>query len=538
MARKRKVYVLYLAGYTMAARRLVTPLGLLIVATSIKASGRFGSDDRVFICDTLGEVRRRVRAHKRDDVCFLVSSVQVLRGVTPETNTAIQACRSIRSLCPKVFCIVGGPDVALNPRAYDSEFDLVFEGEVGTTDLVAVIESGVRRYSAGFADLSAEQVDYSLLGKKKYLCASLQMARGCPYRCSFCNVVSIYGEKTRVMSDGGMYERLQSLARYHQGFVIISDDNFGGIPRRAEELLDVMIRFQEANGYPFKFVAQATMNMSKKPALMEKFRRAGLVAAFIGVESPSKDVLKSVRKRHNTTRPLAEQVRVFIDHGIVPLLSFILGLDEEEDDVTDQTKALLEACGTPLIGLNLFNPVVGSQLYRDFEAAGRLLNHPTYSEHWLIPAKTLRDYEAIVDDYADITHWFFDSRRLLGYVARVNAAINENRSPALESTGDQKISWWLLLRTTLIYLLLCLRSGTWQGVPFLFRLDRSSRTRFLYSLAVTTVALGLKTDYLKATKRLRAGLAQLRHHRLYPFEARPDQPGPPQELAAAGRPGA
>ena len=229
-------------------------------------------------------------------------------------------------------------------------------------------------------------------------------------------------------------------------------------------------------------------------------------------------------------------VGLWIGHGVVPLLSFILGLDEEQEDVTDQTKALLDACGTPLIGLNLFNPVVGSQLHREFAEAGRLLSHPAYAENLLIPAKTVRDYERIVDDFADVTHWFFDSRRLLTYAARVNAAVNDNRLPALDATGDSTISLGLLCRTVLIYLLLCLRSGTWPGIPFMFRMDRSSRTRFLFSLAITAIALGLKTDYLKVTTTLRKGLAELRRQGLYPYDASGSPGDPRRELAVAGRP--
>lgn len=535
MLERINVYVLYLAGFKIAFPRIVTPLGPLIVASSIRHSPSFGAGDKVIVCDSFKEVAATFRKYRREHLYYLVSSVQVLRGVTVDTNTAIRSVKRVKALHPRVKTVVGGPDVSINPQVYADDFDLVFDGEVGNADLVEIIQSDQRYYLSRDVDINSETVDYEVLAGKKYLAGSIQTSRGCPFRCSFCNVISIYGKDTRVLSDEALYARLESLSRIHRGFVIISDDNVGsGIPQRAEQVLDVIIDFQEKNDYPFVFGIQASMNLTRKPTFMKKLSRAGVIGALIGVESPSRDVLIDINKRHNVTDALASQIRVFIDHGIFPLASFIFGLDREPDDVVEQFKLLLEKCGTPLVGLNLFNPVRGSRLRDEYREQKRLLSHPIYYEHDLIPARTVRDYSRVVDDYIEMVRWIYEGRRLTGYSSRLSEGLSEGRDQTLERVFAQQVTPWLTTRMVTLYIILCLRSRTWAGFGHLLQIARGSRTDRFVGLMIAGIAMAQKCEYLAIVRKLQAGMKRLRKERLYPYADEVHSAGGAEGILAGG----
>ncbi len=175
---------------------------------------------------------------------------EVIRGLERPTNPAVECAARLRRHRPDVFLGVGGPDVFLDPGAYRPSFDLVFQGEVGSVDLLDVVRSGVPFFQAPPADINAEPLDYRPLSGKKYLAGSLQTARGCPHDCSFCNVAHFSGRAVRRLAPRLLEERLESLADIHRGFVIIGDSNFaGGSAAAMKEYLDVLYRVQERRGF-------------------------------------------------------------------------------------------------------------------------------------------------------------------------------------------------------------------------------------------------------------------------------------------------
>ncbi|MGM0378023.1 MAG: B12-binding domain-containing radical SAM protein, partial [Bacteroidota bacterium] len=81
-----------------------------------------------------------------------------------------------------------------------------------------------------FADLSMSPVpDYQLLEKKKYAFMNIQVTRGCPYNCDFCEITSLLGRKVRMKETRQIIDELDAL--YNQGWrgsVSVVDDNFIG----------------------------------------------------------------------------------------------------------------------------------------------------------------------------------------------------------------------------------------------------------------------------------------------------------------------
>ena len=516
----KNIYLIFTAGYNIGVSRLVTPLGALSVATSIKNSKLYRKGDKVFICDTFDEVSRFAKLYEDERLYFLVSSVQIIRGVTIETNTALQYKNKLKEQFPNLCSVVGGPDVSLNPGSYIGNFDFVFQGEIGDLDILEIINSGRKHYIQNKpVDINAEIFDYRLLQGKKYLAGAIQTTRGCPFPCDFCNIGFMYGKQTRSICGDTLIKRFEALLEVHKGFVIISDDNFGGgVPEKAEQLLDIIIKFQIEHNYPFIFAIQASVNFSQYPSVMNKFRKSNVVAAFIGIESPSEDVLLSINKKHNVITTLEDQIDVFINYGIFPYVSLIVGLDNEPSDIVAHIKKFLEACSTPLMAVNMINPVIGSTFRENLITEGRLLNHEIYHEYRLPPLITKRNYVNVISDYIEILKWAFKSKRLLKFSNQIVLETGKWRDDIIVKEFMNGISWLFVAKAMLVYFLLCIKSKTYSGIILFFRLFFYSKADIIYSLVIRSVGIGVKLHVKKEIKTVTAGLKKLEEKGHYPYD--------------------
>jgi len=517
----RNVYLLFLASNDVGFRRLVMPTGPLIVASALRKSPLFGPDDLVFICDTFKEVLEKAELYKNDRVYFLASSMQVLRGSDQKTNEAISCARKLKSRYPKIVTCVGGPDVFLNRDDYLSQYDFVFQGEIGTVDLIEILRSGVSFYEAPLANMNKEPLDYRLLAGKKYLAGSLQTTRGCPFGCDFCNTGHIFGRGVRTIDPGLLEERLESLAKVHKGFVIIGDDIFAsGREEKMLELLDVIVRFQERRGYPFIFGIQASLYFTRFPEVMRKLRDAHVVAAFLGVESPSEEALTTAHKNHNLGSSLSGQVEAFVRNGMFPYISLILGLEGESEDVGLRVRGLLDACRSPFLMLHMISPAIGSK-FRDRAAAeNRLLEHPLYFRYNLMLVKTSRPYASVTRDYTGILNWFYDDRRLLEYCAHIERKTKDARNPRAQKAFISGLSPFTILNVLMLYVGICLKSGSWAGLLQMFRLIGRPKAEVVYFLLIRGVALSVKGIMRHAVRQIRKGMDELREAGLYPFDGK------------------
>jgi radical SAM superfamily enzyme YgiQ (UPF0313 family) len=511
-------YLLFSTITNVSMPRLMFPLALATVAASIRKSSRFGRLDRIVICDTEADVYRQIRKNSDRKLHVLVSSVQMIRGVTVETNTAVRFIRRLKARYPGVVTVVGGPDVSLTPDLYRPYFDIVFEGEIGAVDLPEVMAAGCVPAAARDVDPNDETVAWDLLEGRTYLSGLLQTTRGCPHRCDFCNIGHLYGRKPRSLRDDVLLQRLEELARVQRGPVFIGDDNFGGgVPAAAGRILDVLIRFQRENGYPFLFIIQCAVDFADHPDIMAKFRAANVAGVFLGIESPSVAALQGVGKNPNLGRSLEDRIRTWTKYGMIPVLSFILGLDDEPDDIRLRLQDFIERCGTPLFLVNLLNPVEGSAFRSAAEAEGRLLSDPVYFEHTLIPMKTRRDFVRIHRDYRDFNAWAFRPGRILGLMRRVLAETRPGRDPEALTAFVRRVSPMTLVKFSFVYAVLCLRAGLPRGGLLFLRFPFLRRAEILDSLVVGGAVMVLRSELGKLSRRVGRGMGKLDKMNLYPF---------------------
>ena len=102
------------------------------------------------------------------------------------------------------FLIVGGPWITVQERDLEGLADVIFVGEADLTwpEFLKDWESGCNhsRYEqtlrTDMTKLPSQRID--LLKLKNYLQGSIQMSRGCPFLCEFCDIIVTFGRQPRV----------------------------------------------------------------------------------------------------------------------------------------------------------------------------------------------------------------------------------------------------------------------------------------------------------------------------------------------------
>lgn len=292
--------------------------------------------------------------------------VTVMPG--PQMVAAIQTCREVRRLYPKLPIVWGGyfPSIYSDATLNAPYVDYVVRGQ-GEQTLLELIDAlrGNRKYE-GILGLSFKDMfglhrhnperlmqnpdvfpwsPFHRVPVDKYLRPSFFGERtaahhasiGCPFRCSFCGVHAIYGNRELAESPARTEAILRHLKEeYGADSVQFYDMNFFLKESHARELADRM----EPLGFHWWCEARIDTFNRYSDATLEAVRRAGCTMIFFGAESGSDWVLKEMQKDITTEQTLAvaRRIRQF---GIIPEFSFVIGNPRDPERDTSETLAFI-----------------------------------------------------------------------------------------------------------------------------------------------------------------------------------------------------
>jgi len=249
---------------------------------------------------------------------------------------------------------------------------------------------------------------WDLLPDDGYMLASVQTLRGCPKHCSFCSVWRTDGQQPRARGASDVVDEIRDLRRRGYRFVLLADDNFYPVtktdlamaarrsdPSRLHELeairrerFELMARLAELPD-DMAFYTQITMEAAEDTDYLDAMRKARIRGALVGVESVTKEGLKSVYKDFNLAGDaLVKQLQVFRDHGVHVLASFIFGLPTDTPDTFEATATLAQAANVSFAQFVLLTPFPGTV---DFQKWEESLEDPPridgvpLTRHWLLP---------------------------------------------------------------------------------------------------------------------------------------------------------
>jgi radical SAM superfamily enzyme YgiQ (UPF0313 family) len=275
--------------------------------------------------------------------------------------------------------VMGGPyaSMGLNDAI---EADHTFVGEVETT-LPGFIDDFERGEAKAVYQASERPAlsltpipDFGLAELGQYSDMSVQYSRGCPFNCEFCDIIEIYGRVPRTKSNEQILAELDALLRIGwRGEVFIVDDNFIGNKKNVRLMMPELAEWSARNKYPFSFTTEASVNLADDDELLEQMRAAGFRQVFIGIETPVVESLKEAQKGQNTRRDLIDSVRHVQSYGMEVLGGFIVGFDNDPDDIFERQINFIRESAIPVAMVGLLAAIPDTQLWRRLEREGRLM---------------------------------------------------------------------------------------------------------------------------------------------------------------------
>ena len=311
------------------------------------------------------------RLGRADMVCLTGMSVQAqrLREILKELRTR------------RVLTVVGGAMATVEPEQLEGLADVIFVGEADVTwpQFLREWEQGhhraryVQEERTDLARLPLPRLE--LLKTQHYMFGSLQISRGCPYTCEFCDIIVTFGRKPRLKTSEQVLAELDSQLRAGLKAVLVVDDNLIGNKKAIKPILRDIIKWQQERAYPLFLFTEASLDLAEDDELMELMGLAGFNSVFIGLETPNEASLKETKKLQNI-RPNAgtmiERVHRVQAHGLDVWCGMIVGFDHDDASVFEvMPKFLAEArLATAMIGL--LHAIPTTPLYERLKREGRL----------------------------------------------------------------------------------------------------------------------------------------------------------------------
>ena len=159
-----------------------------------------------------------------------------------------------------------------------------------------------------------------------YYGALVEVSRGCPFLCEFCDIRVLPGNNRSHNKDVGLIvDELDSYFSLGVTQFQFACDNFIGDIVWARECVDAIIAWKRKTGAKISIFTWLTINLYKMPELMAKMREAGFSILFIGIESVNHNSLLETAKVQNNTG-LEPAVLAIQSHGFIIARGLLSGL--------------------------------------------------------------------------------------------------------------------------------------------------------------------------------------------------------------------
>src|SRR3569833_2056171 len=356
----------YAYPLTDGVQAFMPPQGLLLIAAYLPENWpvRF--------------VDENLRPATKED--FEWAEAVIVSGMHIQRQQMNDICRRAHAF--DLAAAIGGPSVSACPDYYPS-FDYLHIGELGdaTNELVARLARDPSRPDQQVALKTVDRLDmaefpipaYELAEIPRYFLGSIQYSSGCPYQCEFCDIPGLYGRNPRLKTPEQIIAELDKLRECGvTGSVYFVDDNYIGNRKAALDLLPHLIEWQKKTGYVMRLACEATLNIAKRPEILEKMKEAYFITVFCGIETPDPEALTAMHKDHNMMVPILEGVRTINSYGMEVVSGIIMGLDTDTSKTGDALLQFVEQSQIPLLTINLLQALPKTPLWDRLEREGRL----------------------------------------------------------------------------------------------------------------------------------------------------------------------
>jgi magnesium-protoporphyrin IX monomethyl ester (oxidative) cyclase len=414
------------------------PLGLAYIAAVLE---RAGHAVKIIDSPTLGldksSFLSEVKTWSPDVVGFT--------SLTPTAYKAYEAVKMIKEYDKDLPVIMGGPHATfMYEEALSNGVDVVVrgEGEITTLELVNVIgrhglNTEALRGVLGLAFKDGGRVVVTpdrpliqdldtlppparhLLPMEKYTVfnkpirvAHVMASRGCPYGCVFCTTSYFWGRRYRFKSAKLVADEIEEVVnKYKANTIIFTDDELLVNKKFVCELLDEIEKRQLDITFSF---GSRVDHVEKE--LLQRLKKLGATAIYLGVESASQETLNRVNKRI-TVEQAIRAFQVVKEVGMEAVGSFMLGFPWETIEDMKRTVEFAIKLNPTYAQFAIVTPYPGTPLYQEALRDGLIEDFNW--ENWTTLRAVMRGYRFVRREVQRMLQWAY-----VKFYARVSYLIN------------------------------------------------------------------------------------------------------------------
>ncbi|MBN1759673.1 MAG: glycosyltransferase [Chitinispirillaceae bacterium] len=188
---------------------------------------------------------------------------------------------------------------------------------------------------------------------------TMNTSRGCPFRCTFCSVCSIWGKQYTAFSAERVVDDIEYLMKtYNAKGIYFREDNFTLNKKRLERFCSLI---RERN-ITIPWVCETRVNTLSRD-LVAMMAQSGARGFYFGVESGSPRMLEFMEK-DITVEQIRQAFAWCHEFGINTAASVVVGVPTEAPEDIDATRQLLAEIRPTVTWFNVFVGIPTSKLYR------------------------------------------------------------------------------------------------------------------------------------------------------------------------------
>jgi len=369
------------------------PLGLAFVAAALEKAGfQAAIIDNYNLKKPIEEVKQEIRRLEPEIVGITCGSVTYRR--------CIETAQAVKEVLPSCKVVVGGWQPTYMPESLlkypEIDYLVMGEGEQAMVELANSLAKGedksavakisgiayrhrgkiVTTPSTFMQDL--DQIPFParhLLPMHiydriiPYLDANpvdtMNVIRGCPYNCAYCETKKLWGPTCRAFSPPRVVAEIEQLVQnFGSKGVYFVGDNFTINKKRTVELCNLM----KKENLDIKWVCDTRADQISRELLRE-MKDAGCQTIWFGVESGSARILEKLNKKI-TMEQITHAFKLCKEEGIQIACSFMVGIPGETVDDMEATFKFARKLDPDWCQFNTYVAVPGSRLYDEIMEKG------------------------------------------------------------------------------------------------------------------------------------------------------------------------
>jgi anaerobic magnesium-protoporphyrin IX monomethyl ester cyclase len=269
-------------------------------------------------------------------------------------------------------------------------------------------------------DLDAISPDWDILEWNKYTYIPLNcrvaipnMARGCPFTCSFCSQWKFWRDY-RVRDPKKVVDEIETLYNKHNvGFFILADEeptiNRKKFIQFCEELVARGLHEKVQWG-----INTRVTDILRDEAYLPMYRRAGLIHVSLGTEAAAQLKLD----RFNKETKVADNkkaIRLLREAGIVVEAQFIVGLENETAETLEETYRMAQDWKPDLANWSMYTPWPFTALFQELSDKVEIFDFEKYNFVTPIIKPEAMDRGELLDRVMNNYRRFYMQKALFSY---------------------------------------------------------------------------------------------------------------------------